>query len=166
VIANLDRLNRLRAGVLGANDGIVSVAGLLTLVASANASRSTVLLTGIGALVSGAVSMALGEWASVSAQRDEEVSEHASELTSPLHAALTSAVTFALGASVSIITAIIVSSTTWRTTAIALTSILALTITGYTSASLGNAPHWPAIRRNILAGMIGLAITISVGYLV
>ncbi len=66
------RLNWLRAGVLGANDGIVSVAGLVVGVAGANASRVTILTAGIAGLVAGALSMAGGEYVSVSTQRDSE----------------------------------------------------------------------------------------------
>lgn len=62
----------LRAGVLGANDGIISTASLLIGVASANASPQTILLTGIVAIVSGAFSMAAGEYVSVSSQKDLE----------------------------------------------------------------------------------------------
>jgi VIT1/CCC1 family predicted Fe2+/Mn2+ transporter len=66
------RLNWLRAGVLGANDGIVSVAGIVTGVAGATAARGAILTAGIAGLVAGAVSMALGEYVSVSSQRDTE----------------------------------------------------------------------------------------------
>ncbi|MGF1645568.1 MAG: VIT family protein [Kineosporiaceae bacterium] len=66
------RLNWLRAGVLGANDGIVSVAGLVVGVAGATSSRTAVLVAGIAGLVSGAFSMAGGEYVSVSTQRDAE----------------------------------------------------------------------------------------------
>jgi VIT1/CCC1 family predicted Fe2+/Mn2+ transporter len=66
------RLNWLRAGVLGANDGIVSVAGIVVGVAAATATRSTILTAGIAGLAAGAVSMALGEYVSVSTQRDSE----------------------------------------------------------------------------------------------
>ena len=66
------RLNWLRAGVLGANDGIVSTAGLVIGVAAAGASTSELAAAGVAALAAGAVSMALGEYVSVSAQRDTE----------------------------------------------------------------------------------------------
>jgi vacuolar iron transporter family protein len=66
------RLNLLRAGVLGANDGIVSTAGLVVGVAGATAAREPILTAGIAGLVAGAVSMALGEYVSVSSQRDSE----------------------------------------------------------------------------------------------
>jgi len=66
------RLNWLRAGVLGANDGIVSTAGLVVGVAAATTERVPIFTAGIAGLVSGAISMALGEYVSVSTQRDTE----------------------------------------------------------------------------------------------
>ncbi|MFE3445262.1 VIT family protein [Nocardia sp. NPDC059180] len=66
------RLNWLRAGVLGANDGIVSTAGLVVGVAAANTSTSTIFTAGIAGLSAGAISMAVGEYVSVSTQRDSE----------------------------------------------------------------------------------------------
>lgn len=69
------RLNWLRAGVLGANDGIVSTAGLVVGVAGATSDRGAIFTAGIAGLVAGAVSMALGEYISVSSQRDSERSQ-------------------------------------------------------------------------------------------
>ena len=66
------RLNWLRAGVLGANDGIISTAGLVVGVAGGTDDRSAILLAGLAGLVAGALSMAAGEYVSVSAQRDSE----------------------------------------------------------------------------------------------
>lgn len=66
------RLNWLRAGVLGANDGIVSTAGIVVGVAGATSSRAAILTAGIAGLIAGAASMALGEYVSVSSQRDSE----------------------------------------------------------------------------------------------
>lgn len=66
------KLNWLRAGVLGANDGIISTAGLVVGVAGATTDRSWLLVTGLAGLVAGAFSMAGGEYTSVSAQRDTE----------------------------------------------------------------------------------------------
>ena len=63
------RLNRLRAGVLGANDGILSTAGLVLGVAGATTSTGAIRTAGVAGLVAGAVSMALGEYVSVSSQR-------------------------------------------------------------------------------------------------
>ena len=66
------KLNWLRAGVLGANDGIVSVAGIVIGVAAATVDRAPILTAGVAGLVAGALSMALGEYVSVSTQRDTE----------------------------------------------------------------------------------------------
>ncbi|MEN4479697.1 VIT family protein [Mycolicibacterium cosmeticum] len=66
------KLNWLRAGVLGANDGIVSTAGIVVGVAAATVERGPILMAGIAGLAAGAVSMALGEYVSVSTQRDTE----------------------------------------------------------------------------------------------
>lgn len=66
------RLNSLRAGVLGANDGIISVASLVVGVAGATTSSAALLTAGVAGLVGGAISMALGEYVSVSSQRDSE----------------------------------------------------------------------------------------------
>ena len=66
------RIGWLRAAVLGANDGIVSTASLLVGVAAASTSQSTLILTGIAALVAGAMSMAAGEYVSVHSQADTE----------------------------------------------------------------------------------------------
>lgn len=66
------RLNWLRAGVLGANDGIVSTAGLVVGVAGATSSSTALLAAGLAGLLAGSLSMASGEYVSVSAQRDSE----------------------------------------------------------------------------------------------
>ncbi|WP_315728176.1 MULTISPECIES: VIT family protein [unclassified Bradyrhizobium] len=75
----VERIGWLRAAVLGANDGIISTASLVLGVASAAASRSDILLTGIAGLVAGAMSMAAGEYVSVSSQLDTEHADIARE---------------------------------------------------------------------------------------
>ena len=67
-----DRIGWLRAGVLGANDGIVSTASLVLGVAAAHATHSNVLVAGVAGLVAGAMSMAAGEYVSVHSQADTE----------------------------------------------------------------------------------------------
>jgi VIT1/CCC1 family predicted Fe2+/Mn2+ transporter len=67
------RLNWLRAAVLGANDGIVSTAGVVVGVAGATSDRGTIMVAGVAAVVAGAMSMAAGEYVSVSTQRDSEL---------------------------------------------------------------------------------------------
>jgi VIT1/CCC1 family predicted Fe2+/Mn2+ transporter len=69
----------LRAAVLGANDGIVSTASLLVGVASAQASQNDIVIAGVAALVAGAMSMAAGEYVSVSSQADAEAADLARE---------------------------------------------------------------------------------------
>jgi vacuolar iron transporter family protein len=73
------RAGWLRAAVLGANDGIVSVSSLLLGVAASGAGRSAILVAGVAGLVSGALSMAAGEYVSVSSQRDAEDADVALE---------------------------------------------------------------------------------------
>ena len=73
------RIGLLRAMVLGANDGIISTACLILGVAAANASRETIITAGIAGLVAGAASMAIGEYVSVSSQRDAEQADIAKE---------------------------------------------------------------------------------------
>lgn len=73
------RIGLLRAMVLGANDGIISTACLILGVAASDASRSVILTAGMAGLVAGAVSMALGEYVSVSSQRDSENADIAKE---------------------------------------------------------------------------------------
>jgi VIT1/CCC1 family predicted Fe2+/Mn2+ transporter len=70
-----ERIGWLRAAVLGANDGIVSTASLVVGVAAASTGRSPVLVAGIAGLVAGAMSMAAGEYVSVSSQADTEKSD-------------------------------------------------------------------------------------------
>lgn len=73
------RLNWLRAAVLGANDGIISTAGLVVGVAGATDDRSALLTAGLAGLLAGSMSMAAGEYVSVSTQRDSELAALALE---------------------------------------------------------------------------------------
>jgi VIT1/CCC1 family predicted Fe2+/Mn2+ transporter len=75
------RVGWLRAAVLGANDGIVSTASLIVGVAAASATQNAILITGVAGLVAGAMSMAAGEYVSVSSQSDTEQADLARERT-------------------------------------------------------------------------------------
>ena len=75
----ISRIGWLRAAVLGANDGIISTASLIVGVAASPADKSAILLTGIAALVAGSLSMAAGEYVSVSSQADTEAADIARE---------------------------------------------------------------------------------------
>jgi len=78
-VSHLSKLNWLRAGVLGANDGIVSIAALLVGVAAATSDIGPLVIAGVAGLAAGAISMGLGEYVSVSSQRDSELALIAKE---------------------------------------------------------------------------------------
>ena len=215
------RLNWLRAGVLGANDGIVSTAGLVVGVAGATTDSGTLLLTGVAGLVAGSLSMAGGEYVSVSTQRDSEEALLAKErwelrelpeqeleeltvlyqqkgldrslaervavqltehdalgahaevelgidpegLTSPWAAAWSSMIAFAVGALLPLL-AIVLPPVAWRVPITVVASATALALTGGVAARLGDAPPAPAVRRNIVVGLLAMGLTFLVGNLV
>jgi VIT1/CCC1 family predicted Fe2+/Mn2+ transporter len=72
-VSHLAKLNWLRAGVLGANDGIVSISALVVGVAAATSDIGPIMIAGVAGLAAGAISMGLGEYVSVSSQRDSEI---------------------------------------------------------------------------------------------
>lgn len=214
------RLNWLRAGVLGANDGIISTAGVVIGVAAATPARTAVLVAGLATLAAGAMSMAVGEYVSVSTQRDgerallekerrelEEMPEqeleelaaiyrakgigddlahevarqltdhdalaaHAEaelgidpdELTNPWHAAWASMVAFTLGALLPL-AAILLPPTAWRVAVTVVAVLVALAVTGTVSATLGASPRLPALARNVVGGVLAMALTYGIGRL-
>jgi VIT1/CCC1 family predicted Fe2+/Mn2+ transporter len=215
------RLNWLRAGVLGANDGIVSTAGLVAGVAGATTDRSTILVAGLAGLVAGALSMAGGEYVSVSTQSDTEqaaldlerselqhlpeeeleeltriyqakglprelaatVAEHLTrhdalathaeaELgidpharTNPWQAAWSSMLAFTVGALLPLL-AIVLPPPSWRVPVTVAAVTAALVLTAAVSARIGGAPALPAVLRNVVVGLLAMAVTFAVGSLV
>ena len=215
------KLNWLRAGVLGANDGIVSTAGLVVGVAGATSNRSAILVAGLAGLVAGALSMAGGEYVSVSTQSDTEraaiereawelehlpedelaeltdiyvrkgltpdlaadvarqLTDHdalaahaeaelgidAVERTNPLHAAWSSMVAFSVGALLPLV-AILAPPPAWRLLVTVLAVTAALVATGVVSSRLGGAPARAAVVRNVVVGLVAMAITFAVGSLI
>lgn len=213
-----DTLNWLRAGVLGANDGIVSTAGILIGVAAATVDRGAIFTAGIAALAAGAVSMALGEYVSVSTQRDTEralivkeqaelrdmpteefdelvglyrdkglseatahqvateltdhdaLAAHAEvelgidpdALTNPWHAAASSALSFTIGALLPLV-AILVFPQHLRIPLTFVVVCLALALTGWLSARIGDADVRRAILRVTIGGALAMAITYVIG---
>lgn len=212
------RLNWLRAAVLGANDGIVSTAGIVVGVAGATTDRSSLLIAGVAGLVAGAMSMAAGEYVSVSTQRDserallakerrelreepeEELAElaglyvergldddlalevakqltakdalaaHAEvelgidpdELTNPWHAAWASMLSFTVGALLPLVMIVaVVGSLQVPLTVVAVAA--ALSLTGFVSARLGEAPTGRAMLRNVGGGLFAMAVTYLIG---
>ncbi|WP_026413302.1 VIT1/CCC1 transporter family protein [Actinomadura oligospora] len=216
-----DRLNWLRAGVLGANDGIVSTAGIVVGVAGATAHESTLLLAGLSGLLAGSLSMAAGEYVSVSTQRDTERAFLATErreledepeaeldelteayvdkglsrkvarqvaieltardplaahaameagvdpygLAKPWEAALASFVAFTVGALLPLL-AIVLPPPSVRVWITVVSVVIGLVICGWTSARLGDAPPGRAVLRNVLGGLIAMAITYAAGSLI
>lgn len=213
-------LNWLRAAVLGANDGIVSVAGLVMGVAGATTQRDTIAVAGLAGLVAGALSMAAGEYVSVSTQRDteqallakerrelaEEPEEELAELAgiyrdkglseetahqvaieltehdalaahaeaelgidphslaNPWHAAWASMVAFTLGALLPML--MILLPPDWRIGATAGSVAVALALTGFLSARFTGAVVSRAILRNVVGGVLAMAVTYAIGGLV
>ena len=215
------RLNWLRAGVLGANDGIVSTAGIVIGVAGATTSRTVIITAGIAGLAAGAMSMAVGEYVSVSTQKDtekallskerreleetpeEELEEltglyaakglsrelaeevalqltahdalgaHAEaelgidphNLTSPTHASIASFIAFTLGSLLPLL-AIALPPMSWRVPVTVIGVVLALAGTGLLAARLGSAPVGRALWRNVIGGLVAMAVTYGIGTLV
>lgn len=216
--ASNSQLNWLRAAVLGANDGIVSVSSIILGVAGATSARHTIFIAGLAGLVAGAFSMAVGEYVSVSSQRDTErayirrekrrlrehpdheldglakvymdkgVSEKTArlvakelsakdalaahleaelqidedDLNNPVQAAIASMVSFTAGGLIPLMAVMLAS----RHTRIAVTFIavlIALTVTGYGSATVGNASRRRAILRVVIGGAIAMLLTYLVG---
>jgi VIT1/CCC1 family predicted Fe2+/Mn2+ transporter len=216
--ADNGKLNKLRAAVLGANDGIVSVSSVVMGVAGATSDSKAIATAGLAALVAGALSMAVGEYVSVSSQADAEkayvhketqdladdpeyelgelareyvkqgVSEEtaaqvAQELTekdalrahlrmhfnldpddinNPWQAAIASLVAFTLGGLVPFLV-IVLSPESYRIGGTVVAVLLALILTGYLSATAGNASRRRAITRVVIGGLLAMVVTYYVG---
>jgi VIT1/CCC1 family predicted Fe2+/Mn2+ transporter len=173
VLPTAERLNWLRAGVLGANDGIVSVAATVVGVAGASTGLATLAVAGVAALVAGALSMAAGEYVSVSSQRDAEkvlrahgVRDAEESLTNPWHAALASLVAFVVGGVVPLLAMLGPWGGEARVVATFAAVVAALVVTGTVSARMGGAPAGRAVLRNVVGGSLAMAITYGVGSVV
>ena len=166
-------LNWLRAGVLGANDGIVSIAATVLGVAGATPDVKPILIAGVAALVAGALSMAAGEYVSVSSQRDAEMVsarlrglDHGSvELTNPWHAAIASLSAFAVGGLIPMLVVL----APWgggRAIATFVAVLVALVVTGWVSARFSGAGAGRSMLRNVVGGSLAMAVTFGIGSLV
>ena len=158
------RANTLRAGVLGANDGIVSVAAIVVGVAGASSAHGAVLIAGLAALIGGAVSMALGEYVSVSSQRDGERAAQVDSGANPWAAALASATAFLTGGVLPLV-AVLVAHGAARVPITVLVVLVALALTGAAGARLGGAPALRPTVRTLVGGGLALAATWSIGLL-
>lgn len=215
-----EKLNTLRAGVLGSNDGILTVVGVLVSVAAATTDRFTIFIAGLSDLLACAFSMACGEYASVSTQRDTEASavnteqrllktDFAGELAtvkqyyvdkgvtpatsmaiakdllskepletmvrikydielghflSPWDAAFSSLFSAAAGGLFPLM-AMTFAPNAYKWYAVILAVVLTSALTGFISSKLGNGLVKVAVIRNIIIGLITIAIHYGVGKL-
>jgi VIT1/CCC1 family predicted Fe2+/Mn2+ transporter len=173
------RLNRLRAGVLGANDGIVSVAAIVVGVAGVTSQSAPIIASGVAGLIGGAISMGLGEYVSVSSQRDSQralierertalsaaaVTVDDDEVASPWQAAWASAAAFTLGAILPLL-AIILTPAEVRIPLTFVVVLVALGLTGAAGARIGGSPATRATVRVVVGGALALAATFAIGSL-
>ena len=154
------KLNWIRAGVLGANDGIISVATVLIAV-TGNLTYLGLILVAVSTIVAGALSMSIGEYVSVSAQKDAEIAGQREEITNPWHASMSSFVSFIAGAIIPALLAVFTQNI-WVT----ISGVIgALLLTGYVSAKAGGLPVMKPILRNLIAGVLALTIAVTVNIL-
>ena len=159
------KLNWLRAAVLGANDGIVSIAGVVIGVASAGADEGNIMLAGIAAVVAGAISMGGGEYTSVSAQKDAEQAHGRNPQNTSAHpwaAAFSSFVAFSAGAMLPLL-AILGPWDNYRVEVTGAAVVLALAITGFWAAKVGNSPVGKSILRNVLVSIVTVGLAYLIG---
>lgn len=214
------RLNWLRAGVLGANDGIVSIAALLVGVAAATPPDGVIVTAAAAGIAAGALSMGIGEYVSVSSQRDaeraqlrreeawqaarpeweleqlvrlnmetgmsEETARRAAQeqhdhdplaihakmhlgidpngLVNPWSAGIASLIAFTIGGAFPLLTMLLAPESA-RIPATFAIVIVALAITGFTSARLGHAKRRVGVARNVAGGTLAMIITFGIGTL-
>ncbi|CAN6235764.1 unnamed protein product [Urochloa humidicola] len=167
------RAQWLRAAVLGANDGLVSVASLMIGVGAVNATRRAMLVSGMAGLVAGACSMAIGEFVSVYAQYDIEVSQLKRDgadgeegardgLPSPTQAALASALAFAFGAVLPLLSGGFVPVWWARIVAVSAASSVGLAAFGAVGAYLGGSNMVRSGLRVLLGGWFAMLVTFGV----
>ncbi|XP_019152357.1 PREDICTED: vacuolar iron transporter homolog 3-like [Ipomoea nil] len=170
----------LRAAVLGANDGLVSIASLMMGVGTVKQDIKAMILTGFAGMVAGACSMAIGEFVSVYSQRDIEVAQmkrkknrrngedageeeeeesDVDELPNPMQAAAASVVAFTMGAMVPLLAASFIKPYKVRIGAVIAAVTVALVVCGWLGAALGGAPKGKASVRVLIGGWLAMAIT-------
>ncbi|GAF41673.1 hypothetical protein FC83_GL000260 [Agrilactobacillus composti DSM 18527 = JCM 14202] len=215
-----EKINVLRASVMGANDGILSIAGIVIGVAGATSNSYAIFLAGIAGMLAGTVSMAMGEYVSVNSQRDMErravqeelelLDDHyddevdfvtkkylktglkpelakkaveemmtkdaletvvrerfgfdPKEHTSAVAAAIASMISFPTGSILPLV-AITLMPRGIRVIATVIAVIVALSLTGYAAAVLGNANRVKAVIRNVISGSLTMLITYFIGSL-
>lgn len=145
--------------MLGANDGIISVSVILISVIGIIAPNQLWII-GVSSIFGGAVSMAIGEYISVSAQRDAELSHNHTELTNPYHAAFSSFLSFVVGAIIPLIAA----GLFYNIWAVVIAVMIALLITTVVSVYVGKVNWRRPVIRNLLSGGAALGLGILLHY--
>ena len=183
------RAQWLRAAVLGANDGLLSIASLMVGVGAVRTDVRTMAITGLAGLFGGACSMAMGELVSVYSQYDIELAHlirqhqaspgpepaHDSdfetkkkELPSPYQAAAASGLAFGAGAAVPLLSAAFIKAYKTRLAVVVATVSLALFAFGWLGAVLGRAPPLRPSMRVLVGGWVAMGVTFgltkAVGY--
>lgn len=166
------RAQWLRAAVLGANDGLVSIASLMMGVGAVKTDVKAMIVIGFAGLVAGACSMAIGEFVSVYSQRDIEVAQMKREnagvgeeerekeqLPNPVQAAAASALAFTLGAIVPLLSAAFIQDHKVRLGVVVASVSLALAVFGGFGAVLGKTSVVKSCTRVVVGGWIAMAIT-------
>ncbi|KAF9601260.1 hypothetical protein IFM89_018370 [Coptis chinensis] len=174
------RAQWLRAAVLGANDGLVSIASLMIGVGSVRQDVKVMILTGFAGLVAGACSMAIGEFVSVYSQLDIELAQmkrnddfeenneadKKETLPNPVQAALASTLAFSLGALVPLLAAVFIRDYKVRLGVVTGATTAALLVFGGVGAVLGRAPIWRSCLRVLIGGWLAMSITFGLTKLI
>ncbi|KAL2513702.1 Vacuolar iron transporter-like protein 4 [Forsythia ovata] len=170
------RAQWLRAAVLGANDGLVSIASLMMGVGAVREDAKSMVLTGFAGLFAGACSMAIGEFVSVYSQLDIEIAQMKREkrvtnngqnaeemekekLPNPWQAAMASALAFSLGAFVPLLAAAFIANYKVRLGVVVAAVTLALVAFGGVGAVMGGTPVARSCPRVVVGGWMAMAIT-------
>jgi VIT1/CCC1 family predicted Fe2+/Mn2+ transporter len=166
------RAQWLRAAVLGATDGLVSVASLLMGVGAVKKDFKAMLLAGFAGLVAGACSMAIGEFVSVYTQYDiaiaqmkrEEKTKNSEDmekekLPNPVQAAFASALAFSVGGLVPLLGAAFIKEHKMRLRLVVAVASLTLVVFGVIGAKLGRTPVVSSCARLLVGGWMAMAIT-------
>ncbi|WVZ25645.1 hypothetical protein V8G54_004189 [Vigna mungo] len=170
----MERAQWLRPAVLGANDGLVSVASLMMGVGAVKKDPKAMLLAGFAGLVSGACGMAIGEFVAVYTQYDVEIGQMKRDmememekrtLPNPLQATLASAVSFSIGALIPLLSAAFIECYLTRLIVVVATASFALLVFGRVAAQLGKTPKLKSHVRFLLGGWIAMAITFGLSKL-
>ncbi|RDX73101.1 Vacuolar iron transporter-like 4, partial [Mucuna pruriens] len=167
------RAQWVRAAVLGANDGLVSVASLMMGIGAVKENNTAMVLAGFAGLVAGACSMAIGEFVSVYTQYDIEMAQikrdkennitgeeaQREKLPNPFQAALASALAFSVGAVVPLLAVAFIRNHNIRLALVVAVATLALLVFGAVGAVLGKTSLTKSCVRVLIGGWMAMAIT-------